>query len=215
MATQYVKDDVGTTFIAASQRPDGTWRKQRKVKDGFVPQEEVPLYESKGKKLLKDAANALPAGLTPEIWEKMKSQQKEIVKVNTSSKSQRTNSSPLTTQLSTGLTVEDNEWKTVSNSKKKKKKSESVSSNENSLKSAQNAPLKNTNTENVKLVNEAGQPLATDPVKRLRNLRKKLKEIEALKTKPRETLEKEQLEKINRMEEVMQMIEELQLQVES
>ncbi|XP_077469837.1 partner of Y14 and mago [Stigmatopora argus] len=75
MATPYVTDESGK-YIAATQRPDGTWRKPRRVKQGYVPQEEVPVYENKYVKFFKNKPG-LPPGLSASDAEPAKQQQQK------------------------------------------------------------------------------------------------------------------------------------------
>jgi len=52
-------------IIPASQRPDGTWRPERKVKKGYVPQDEVSKFETKGSKFRENQIPGFVPGMDP------------------------------------------------------------------------------------------------------------------------------------------------------
>ncbi|KAF7286119.1 hypothetical protein GWI33_007765 [Rhynchophorus ferrugineus] len=158
----------GEQFIPASQRPDGTWRKARRVKEGYVPQEEVPLYESKV------AQRTIPGLYIIEDDKEKKGQKKkpknkieEINKILESTK--------------------------ISEKSKKQKETEKV-------------PTKSQPQETI------------DPAKKLKNLKKRLREVEALEEKVKSGAlakpEPDQLAKINRKNDLLVQIRELEKQVQ-
>lgn len=170
---------VGDSFIPASQRPDGTWRKARRVKEGYVPQEEVPLYESKGKQYINRQIKPLepvklPSGHTAHT------------------------SIP-------GLFILDNKEKKQQTVKKKSVKPSKV--NEEVIKQLRN----------IKIVEPQEDKTPIDPVKRLKNLKKKVREIETLEEKLKKgeisKPEKEQLAKIKRKNDLLMEINQLEKKI--
>ncbi|XP_054288670.1 partner of Y14 and mago-like [Macrosteles quadrilineatus] len=211
MARTVEVTDQGS-FIPASQRPDGSWRKPRRVKEGYVPQEEVPLYESKGKQWANNQNRQYPVGLDPAIIKareeakaaaaKIKSPIPGLVIENDGKKKKKkkktgeNDTSEHVPEKSTNITTKSSdpsdEWKTVPSKSAKASKSEPV---------AQNAV-----------------PAAADPAKRLKNLKKKLREIETIEAKISageiKKPDKDQLEKVNRKSEVLSEIFALEMSLD-
>lgn len=212
MASTYIKDETGT-FIPASQRPDGTWRKQRRVKDGYIPQEEVPLYESKGKQMVKKPL--YPVGASPEFIAEHKAKLEALAAKNKvipgtqpkpqegSKKKKKKNKSKATEPVTEGLskiTISEPEFH-----------KEVPMHNDKPLSTAKHTTTNNIIKENS---NAAQKTTAADPQKRLKNLRKKIREIEILeekiKTGALKNPDKEILDKVARKAEISKEIRRLE-----
>jgi len=168
---------VGETWIPASRRPDGTWRKARRVKEGYVPPDEVAKYESKGKQWV----NSIPK-LPPGVHEE---ESKQLSK----------------------------------NQKKRKNKKKDGNDSQGCDVAEVTEKMQSAKVSNV--ATAGGTVYTSNPddlkVKRVKNLRKKLRQIQDLQAKidsgelvnPEAT----QVEKLSRREEIEKELEELEAEV--
>ncbi|XP_058462869.1 partner of Y14 and mago [Malaya genurostris] len=234
--TTYATDSQGK-FIPATQRPDGTWRKPRRIRDGYVPQEEVPLYESKGKLFAQKPS--LPPGLPPEMIHKAKEKREKEQRMKQQREAEaarRTHQNPpgllilhddnkahQPTQKSRPANVKSKK-KAVElpdvlleqKQKEEQKLSRQVQQQQQEQKIKPQHQLNDVTKAigELQLSNSNANDGHSDLSKKLRKLRKKIREIEViedrLRTNENPRPDKDQIEKAKRKPEILKEIEELE-----
>ncbi|KAH3691412.1 partner of Y14 and mago-like isoform X2 [Dreissena polymorpha] len=192
-----VQDEAtGQLYIPGSRRPDGTWRKPRRVKDGYVPQEEVPVYESKAAQFQKSKPS-LPPGLSPDMAAQASNRKVPV-----------------------GMPAEQMSKTAKRNAQRKEKKKQNQPHPENDSGSL---PVQNIAEQLARAQlssNKSGESAGdkSEHLKQVRKLRKKLKQIEELERRIAsgdiKEPDKDQMEKMAKKQAIVEEMEQLQAEMD-
>ncbi|PAN50487.1 hypothetical protein GQ55_9G534300 [Panicum hallii var. hallii] len=188
----------GERIIAPTRRPDGTLRKAIRIRAGYVPQEEVAIYQSKGA-LMRKSGPDVPPGYDPALAVDAKPKTK-AAKRNERRKEKRQQASS-TNDKGKGLDIEDAgaaETDKVLSSKTDKQRDsvESVTKQIRGIAISESPAAPSTNA------NDSSQPESSAPDidKKIRALKKKIRLAEAQLQGDSEKMKSETQEKLKKIE---------------
>lgn len=86
--TESVINDKGERVIPSTRRPDGTLRKERRIRTGYTPQEEQPVYQSVGTQMKQNVPKC--PGLDESVLPAAGTAMSKAAKKNAKRKAKRT-----------------------------------------------------------------------------------------------------------------------------
>nr|CAH8832401.1 unnamed protein product [Trichobilharzia regenti] len=188
-----VRDENGNLIIPPTRRPDGTWRKAVRVKEGYIPQDEIPVYRSAGVIIREQKSKFVIPGLTKEDAERLR-----LERQKQSSQSGTTPSNTATKK------------KKSKKAKSKQTETQQIPEQKPKLDSKESSLQQTTEGNNCDASNEL--PATTSDIDRkLRREQKRFLQIEEIERKKQagEKLNKDQLEKLSHKATVEKLIEDL------
>lgn len=190
----------GERLVGPTRRPDGTLRKPIRIRAGYVPQEEVAIYQSKGALWKKEMeSQAGPPGYEPEMESKSKSKSKSV-KRNERKKEKRQQAALERVKTSENSADEENEETEHGEEPNPEAESlDSVASQMSQLGLSTTSTVGKSSSNSTEGSNTAN--LAVDIDKKIRALKKKIRLAEAqLQKASSEDLKPEQVEKVKKLE---------------
>jgi len=199
---------AGERVIPATKRPDGTLRPERRIRIGYTPKEDRATYAN-GTLAIQPLEKGQVVGADDLVTKDSNGRITAIA--NTSGRE----SAQTSTSYGAGINLngfEDAEIK-GRNAKRNEKKREKKKLLEEANSHSDHHPTHEDNTQQSQSIQSQTHCTSEEKEKKLRNLRKKLKQIEILqeKIKSGQQLDAEQIEKANKQEALIKEIEELSL----
>ncbi|XP_038986033.1 partner of Y14 and mago-like [Phoenix dactylifera] len=193
----------GERILAPTRRPDGTLRKPIRIRAGYVPQDEVAIYQSKGALLRKGLQPDAPPGYDPALDAKPKTKSAK----RNERKKERRHQSALASSTEKGKNLDSEQAEMI--------KSEEIPSAElmtQRLESVESVTdqMGRISVSATSVVISPSTDLKEDPKpensgpdidKRIRALKKKIRLAEGRLQGNQQNMKPEQLEKMAKMEE--------------